>query len=64
MRPRPFFVKRTKVLIAWFWAVDGGNACIAVKYGNKVVELARCRTAVETNATELKGRADYVEESS
>ena len=54
----------SKRLIAWFWAVGGGKVCVGVKYGNKVVELALCRTAVETNATELKGGADYVEESS
>ena len=42
--------KRVK---AWFWAVDGGKVCVAVKYGNKVVELARGRTAVETTAAEL-----------
>ena len=27
--------------------------CVAVKYGNKVVELAKGRTAVETTAAEL-----------
>ena len=42
--------KRVK---AWFWTVDGGKVCVAVKYGNKVVELARGRTAVETTAAEL-----------
>ena len=42
--------KRVK---AWFWAVDGGKVCVAVKYGNKVVELAKGRTAVETTAGEL-----------
>ena len=43
----------SKRLIAWFWAVDGGKVCVAVKYGNKVVELAKGRTAVETTAAEL-----------
>ena len=42
--------KRVK---AWFWTVDGGKVCVAVKYANKVVELAKGRTAVETTAAEL-----------
>ena len=46
-------VQQPKRLKAWFWAVDGGKVCVAVKYGNKVVELARGRTAVETTAAEL-----------
>jgi len=33
--------------------VDGGKVCVAVKCGNKVVELAKGRTAVETRAAEL-----------
>ena len=46
-------VQQPKRLKAWFWAVDGGKVCVAVKYGNKVVELAKGRTAVETTAAEL-----------
>ena len=46
-------VQQPKRVKAWFWAVDGGKVCVAVKYGNKVVELARGRTAVETTAAEL-----------
>jgi len=45
--------QKPKRLKAWFWAVDGGKMCVAVKYGNKVVELAKGRTAVETTAAEL-----------
>ena len=45
--------QQPKRLKAWFWAVDGGKVCVAVKYGNKVVELAKGRTAVETTAAEL-----------
>lgn len=48
-------VQQPKRVKAWFWAVDGGKVCVAVKYGNKVVELAKGRTAVETNAIELEG---------
>ena len=46
-------IQQPKRLKAWFWAVDGGKVCVAVKYGNKVVELAKGRTAVETTAAEL-----------
>ena len=46
-------VQQPKRVKAWFWTVDGGKVCVAVKYGNKVVELARGRTAVETTAAEL-----------
>ena len=45
--------QQPKRLKAWFWALDGGKVCVAVKYGNKVVELAKGRTAVETTAAEL-----------
>ena len=41
-------VQQPKRLKAWFWAVDGGKVCVAMKYGNTVVELAKGRTAVET----------------
>ena len=46
-------VQQPKRVKAWFWTVDGGKVCVAVKYGNKVVELAKGRTAVETTAAEL-----------
>ena len=45
--------QQPKRLKGWFWTVDGGKVCVAVKYGNKVVELAKGRTAVETTAAEL-----------
>jgi hypothetical protein len=46
-------VQAPKRLKAWFWAVDGGRVCVAVRYGNKVIELAKGKTAVETTAAEL-----------
>jgi hypothetical protein len=46
-------VQQPKRVKAWFWTVEGGKVCVAVKYGNKVVELAKGRTAVETTAAEL-----------
>lgn len=37
----------------WFWAADAGKVCVAVRYGNKVMELGKGKTAVETTAAEL-----------
>ena len=48
-------VQQPKRLKAWFWAVDGGKVCVVLRYGNKVMELAKGKTAVETNAIELEG---------
>jgi len=48
-------VQQPKRLKAWFWAVDGGKVCVAVRYGNKVIELGKGKTAVETTAGELSG---------
>jgi hypothetical protein len=42
-----------KRLKAWFWAVEGGRVCVALRYGNKVMELGKGKTAVETAAGEL-----------
>ena len=47
--------QQPKRLKAWFWAVDGGKVCVVLRYGNKVIELAKGKTAVETNAIELEG---------
>ena len=48
-------VQQPKRLKAWFWAVDGGKVCVAVRYGNKPIELTKGKTAVETTAGELGG---------
>ena len=48
-------VQQPKRLKAWFWAVDGGKVCVAVRYGNKPIELTKGKTAVETTAGELSG---------
>ena len=42
--------KRVK---AWTWAVEGGRVCVAVRYGNRVMELAKGKTAVEVAAGEV-----------
>ena len=46
-------VQQPKRLKAWFWGVDGGKVCVAVRYGTKVIELAKGKAAVETTAAEL-----------
>ena len=48
-------VQQPKRVKAWFWAVDGGKVCVVLRYGNKVMELAKGKTGVETNAIELEG---------
>ena len=42
--------KRVK---AWYWAVDGGKVCVAVRYGNRVMELGKGKTAVEVGPAEV-----------
>lgn len=46
-------VQQPKRVKAWFWAADAGKVCVAVRYGNKVMELGKGKTAVETTAAEL-----------
>ena len=46
-------VQQPKRVKAWFWGVEGGKVCVAVRYGNKVIELAKGKSAVETTAGEL-----------
>jgi hypothetical protein len=42
--------KRVK---AWYWAVEGGKVCVAVRYGGKQLELGKGKTAVETQPEQL-----------
>lgn len=46
-------VQVPKRLKPWFWTADGGKLCVAVRYGNKVLELSKGKTAVETVAEQL-----------
>jgi uncharacterized protein YifE (UPF0438 family) len=32
---------------SWSWTAENGKTCIAVRYGSKVLELAKGKTAVE-----------------
>ena len=48
--------KRVK---AWYWPVGGGRVCVALRYGNKVLELAKGKVAVEVGGVkELIGVLD------
>ncbi len=46
-------VQQPKRVKAWFWAVEGGRVCVALRYGNKVIELGKGKTAVEVAAGEV-----------
>jgi len=46
-------VQAPKRVKAWTWAVEGGRVCVAVRYGNRVMELAKGKTAVEVAAGEV-----------
>ena len=41
-------VKRVK---PWWWTAESGKVCLNVKYGSKVVELAKGKTAIEIGTT-------------
>ena len=34
----------------WWWSTEGGNLCLTVRYGNKQLELAKGKTAVEVGS--------------
>ena len=45
--------KRVK---AWWWAADNGKLCLSLRYGAKVIELAKGKSAVEVaGGAELVG---------
>ncbi len=46
-------IQTPKRVKQWFWAVDGGKVCVAVRYGGKVLELSKGKTAVETQPEQL-----------
>lgn len=40
-------VEITKRIKPWWWVAENGKVCLNVKYGSKVVELAKGKTAIE-----------------
>ena len=38
----------------WWWAADGGRVCVNIRYGSRVLELAKGKSTIEVaNADEL-----------
>ncbi|WP_334186960.1 DUF6641 family protein [Noviherbaspirillum sp.] len=47
-------VEVTRRVRPWWWTADNGKVCLNVKYGSKVIELAKGKTTVEIGTmTEL-----------
>lgn len=42
-------VEITKRVRPWWWTADSGKICVNVKYGSKILELAKGKTAVEVS---------------
>lgn len=40
-------ITQPKRVKAWWFVSDGGKCCIAIRYGSKVLELAKGKTAIE-----------------
>jgi hypothetical protein len=39
-----------KRIKAWYWNTEGGKLCLAVRYGSKMLELAKGKGAVEVSS--------------
>ena len=46
-------VQSPKRVKAWYWPAEGGKVCVAVRYGSKVLELGKGKTAVEAQPEQL-----------
>lgn len=47
-------VEQPKRIRQWWWTADNGKLCLTVRYGAKLLELAKGKTAIElTSADEL-----------
>lgn len=40
-------VETTKRLKQWWWTADNGKVCVSLRYGAKIIEIAKGKTAVE-----------------
>lgn len=47
----------------WYWTAENGKVCLAVRYGNKVLELAKGKTAVEITPKELVSTLDVLKKA-
>jgi hypothetical protein len=47
-------VEVAKRVRQWWWAADGGRVCVNIRYGSRVLELAKGKSTIEVaNAGEL-----------
>ena len=47
-------VEVAKRVRQWWWAAEGGRVCVNIRYGSKVLELAKGKSTIEVaNAAEL-----------
>ena len=57
-------VEATKRVKEWFWTADSGKINFSVRYGSKVIELAKGKNAVEVaNTDELIGTLSLIKEA-
>ena len=40
-------IEMPKRIKPWWFTSDGGNTCLSVRYGSKVIEIAKGKTAIE-----------------
>ncbi len=40
-------IETTKRLKQWWWVTDNGKVCVSLRYGAKIIEIAKGKTAVE-----------------
>lgn len=57
-------IETTKRVKEWFWTADSGKINFSVRYGSKVIELAKGKNAVEvSNTDELIGTLSLLKEA-
>ena len=57
-------IETTKRVKEWFWTSDSGKVNFSVRYGSKVIELAKGKSAVEVaNTDELIGTLALIKEA-
>ena len=57
-------IETTKRVKEWFWTADSGKINFSVRYGSKVIELAKGKNAVEVaNTDELIGTLSLIKEA-